>query len=108
MSLKTNHDANVTIVLMAITAAVVIAVTLIVVFPLLGSLDTGTIDQDIQETLGEAGTTYKNTTVPAANATDNIVSQLEIFYDIVPLYIVVLAAVGIISAVMAITIVGRR
>jgi len=89
-----NDKANVDIILMAVTAGVVIAISLLVIFPVIGGLNTDSIDADI----GTVNAT------PAANATDNLVENLETFYSVSPIYVVVLAAVGIISAVMMIIV----
>jgi len=89
-----NDRGNVDLILMAVTAGVVIAISLLVIFPVIGGLNTDSIDADI----GASSTT------PAANATDNLVENLETFYSVSPIYVVVLAAVGIISAVMMIIV----
>ena len=91
-SLKENKAGNIQLIIMAVVAAVVIAISVLIVFPIIAGLDTTTIDDEF------AGST------PSLNATTNLVSQLETFYNIVPLYIVVLAAVGIIGAVMMIVV----
>ena len=89
-----DNKGNVNLILMAVTAGVVIAISLLVIFPVIGGLNTTDIDADI----GTVNAT------PAANATENLVSNLETFYSVSPIYVVVLAAVGIISAVMMIVV----
>jgi len=88
---KLNEKANVDIIIMAVVAAIVIAISLIIVYSVVGGLDTTTIDADLTGT-------------PSANATDNLLDNLGTFYTIAPIYIVVLAAVGIIGAIMMIMV----
>lgn len=88
---KLNNKGNVDIIIMAVVAAIVIAISLIIVYSVVGGLDTTTIDADLTGT-------------PSANATENLLDNLETFYTISPIYIVVLAAVGIIGAIMMIMI----
>jgi len=88
---KLNNKGNVDIIIMAVVAAIVIAISLIIVYSVVGGLDTTTIDADLTGT-------------PSANATDNLLDNLETFYTISPIYIVVLAAVGIIGAIMMIMV----
>jgi len=88
---KLNEKGSVDIILMAVVAAIVIAISLIIVYSVVGGLDTTTIDADLSGT-------------PSLNATDNLLSNLETFYTISPIYIVVLAAVGIIGAIMMIMV----
>lgn len=101
-----NEHGDISIILMAVVAAITIAISLIIVYSIMGGLDTTTVDNSIQKIYGESGTTYRNTTTPAANATNSLLSNLATFYTLSPIYIVVLAAVGIIAAIML--IMGRR
>ena len=86
-----NDKGNVNLILMAVVAAVVLAISVVIVFSVIGGLDTDTVDADLTGT-------------PAANASDDLTSNLETFYTISPIYIVVLSAVGIIAAIMMIVI----
>jgi len=90
--LNENKNANVQLILMAVVAAVVIAISVLIIFPVIGGLDTTTIDAKF------TGST------PSLNASTNLVQNLETFYSISPIYIVVLAAVGIIGAIMMIVV----
>jgi len=89
-----NNKGNVNLILMAVVAAVVLAISIVIVFSVLGGLDNTTVDANF----GGVNET------PAANATDDITANLETFYTISPIYVVVLAAVGIIAAIMMIVI----
>ena len=88
---KLNNKGNVNLILMAVVAAVVLAISIVITFSVIGGLDTTTVDA------GLTGT-------PAANASDDLVANLGTFYTISPIYVVVLAAVGIIAAIMMIVI----
>jgi hypothetical protein len=93
-----NNHGDVNIVLMAVVAAIVIAISIPIVFSVLSGINLTDVD-------GNFGGVNET---PASNATENLVGNLETFYSISPIYIVVLAAVGIISAVMMIMVTRRK
>jgi len=91
---RLNNKGNVNLILMAVVAAVVLAISIVITFSVIGGLDTTTVD-------GNFGGVNET---PAANASDTLVANLGTFYTISPIYVVVLAAVGIIAAIMMIVI----
>jgi len=104
-SLFNNKRGNIDIIIMAVVAAIVIAVSLVIVYSVMGGLDTDSVDEKIRENVyGEGGTTWKNGTTFAGNASDNLLDNLGTFFTISPIYVVVLAAVGIIGAIMMIMV----
>ena len=74
-------------ILAAVVMAIVFSIGIIIVFNVLASLDTTTIDASIS---GH----------PSANATGNLVNNTETFYTVGPIAIIVVAAVGILSYVL--------
>jgi len=74
-------------ILSAIVMAIVFAIGIIIVFNVIASVDTTTIDADLTGT-------------PAANATDDLLSNVETFYTVGPIALIVVAAVGILSYVL--------
>jgi len=88
--------ANVDMILTAVVAAIVFAISIAIVYAVLGGMDYTTYDSAI----GGVNTT------PAANASTNLISNLNTFYNLGPIYIVVIAAVGIIAAVLMVR--GQR
>jgi len=94
---KLNEEkaGNVQIILMAVVAGIVLAVSIAIIFSVLGGIDYTTIDA------GLTGT-------PAANASSNLITNVNTFYTIAPIYLVVLAAVAIIAAVMLIMVRRQR
>lgn len=86
-SLKDDERGMVEYIIIAVVAAVLFAVSIAVVYSVLGGIDYTTIDA------GLTGT-------PAANASGNVLSNLDTFYSVGPIYIVVIAAVAIIGAIM--------
>jgi len=101
-SLSDHKRGSVDIILMAVVASIVIAVSLIIVFSVVSGLDTTTADANIAANIYTNTSAYGGT--PAANASSDLVSNLETFYTISPIYLVVLAAVAIIAAVMMIMV----
>ena len=88
-SLLKDESADVNMILTAVIAAVVFAISIAIVYAVLGGISYSTYDA------GLTGT-------PAQNASDNLLTNLNTFYNLGPIYIVVVAAVGIIAAVLMI------
>ena len=86
-SLIKDKMANIDMILTAVVAAIVFAVSIAIVYAVLGGIDYTTYDA------GLTGT-------PAANASNNLITNMDTFYNLGPIYIVVIAAVGIIAAVL--------
>lgn len=86
-SLTSNEDGNIDMILVAVTAGVMFAISIPIIYGVLGGLDTTSIDTNLEGT-------------PAANATVHLTSSLNQFYTIGPIYLVVVAAVGIIAAIL--------
>ena len=89
----TNTEADVNMILTAIVMAIVFSISIAVVWSVLGGINYTTIDSGI----GGA------TTTPSFNASETLVSNLDTFYTLGPIAIVVVAAVGIIGYVMLIS-----
>ena len=82
-----NKEADMNLILTAIVIAIVLAIGIVIVFNVLGSIDTTTVDANF------AGT-------PAANATTDLQTNLETFYTVAPISLIVIAAVGILAYVL--------
>jgi len=80
---------DVNMILTAVIAAIVFAISIAIVYAVLGGISYSTYDASLTGT-------------PAQNASDNLLSNLGTFYQLGPIYIVVIAAVGIIAAVLMI------
>jgi len=74
-------------ILAAIVMAIALAIGIIIVFNVIAAVDTTTIDA------GLTGT-------PAANATDDLLTNTETFYTVAPIAMIVVAAVGILGYVL--------
>jgi len=82
-----NKLADVNMILTAVVAAIVFAISIAIVYAVLGGISYSTYDASLTGT-------------PAQNASDNLLTNLSTFYNLGPIYIVVIAAVGIIAAVL--------
>ena len=89
-----NNDGDMNMILAAIVMAIVFAIGIIIVYNVLGSLDVSTIDDNLQDALDDSATT------PAANATENLIDNMNTFYTVGPIALIVVAAVGILSYVL--------
>ena len=94
-SLIRNETANIDMILTAVIAGIVFAISIAIIYSVLGGIDYTAIDTS----LGWNGTAGNQA---ATNASDALQSNLATFYTLGPIYIVVIAAVGIIAAVMLI------
>ena len=88
--LITDKFADVNMILTAVIAAIVFAISIAIVYAVLGGISYSTYDSSF----GGVNTT------PAQNASDSLLNNLSTFYNLGPIYIVVIAAVGIIAAVL--------
>ena len=91
-SLLHDESANIDMILTAVIAGIVFAISIAIIYSVLGGIGYTAIDAE----LGGANTT------PALNASSALQSNLATFYTLGPIYIVVIAAVGIIAAVLLI------
>ena len=89
-----NEEGDMNMILAAIVMAIVFAIGIIIVYNVLGSLDVSTIDSNLQTALDDSATT------PAANATDDLITNVNTFYTVGPIALIVVAAVGILSYVL--------
>ena len=87
---KMDEKANVDMILTAIIAGVMFAIAIPIIYSVLGGVDYTTVDSNFGGT----------TTTPATNASTNVLTNLNTFFTIGPIYLVVVAAVGIIAAVL--------
>ena len=93
-----NKTADMSMILTAILIAITLAVGVIVVWNVLGSIDTADVDDDIQTNV--YGDSTKDTIRPAYNASLDVEGNTETFYTIAPIMLIVVAAVGILSYIL--------
>jgi hypothetical protein len=79
--------ANVDMILTAVIAGVMFAIAIPIIYSVLAGIDYTSVDA------GLTGT-------PATNASNSVIANLNTFFTIGPIYLVVVAAVGIIAAVL--------
>lgn len=90
-----NKDGDMNMIMAAIVMAIVFAIGIIIVYNVLASLDVSTIDTDLATNVYSG-----NDATPAANATENLITNVNTFYEIGPIALIVVAAVGILSYVL--------
>jgi len=102
---KLDDKANTDMILMAVIAGVMFAVSIPIIFSVLGGMDFDNINHQIAENVygyessGDLMDSWNNSTV-ATNASAGLLANINTFYTIAPLYIVIVAAIGIISAIL--------
>ena len=75
------------LILTAIVMAIVFGVGILIVFNVIASIDTSEIDDDFSGT-------------PAMNSSVDLLTNVETFYTVGPIALIVVAAVGILSYVL--------
>jgi len=107
LKLREHNHGNVQMIIMAVVAGVVLAVAIPIIFSVLGGISYQTIDTNLGGTYNATSGDWSGPR-PATNASSSLASNVGTFFTISPIYLVVLAAVGIISAVMMIMVTRRR
>jgi len=82
-----DEAGDMNMILAAVVMAIALAIGLIIVYNVIGAVDTATIDA------GLTGT-------PSENATYNLVNNTNTFYTVAPIALIVVAAVGILGYVL--------
>ena len=94
--LLNNKDGDLNMILTSIIIAIMLAISLLVVFNVLSAVNPGDIDESVAEAAG------RNTTsdTSATNATEDLQTNIETFYTVAPIMLIVIAAVGILGYVL--------
>ena len=105
---KHNNNANVDMITTGITAAILFSIGIILIYSAISSADIKTaqdnINKDIYGRVPGMGTnaSYEayNVSTPVKNVTNSLLTQVNSFFAIGPIYLIVIVAVGIIAALM--------
>jgi len=93
---KMDDRANVDMILTAVIAGVMFAIAIPIIYSVLGGVNYNAVDLQLATGLGLNTTT----STVATNASNNVLTNLATFFTIGPIYLVVVAAVGIIAAIL--------
>jgi len=112
LGLIKDKAANVDMILTAVVAGIIFAISIAIIYAVLGGISYTTYDATLRG-LNLSGQNYKGhglgmdtNMTPAANASNSLQTSLATFFTLGPIYIVVIAAVAIIAAIMLLR--GRR
>lgn len=96
--LRDNNEADMTMILTAIVMGITLAIGIIIVFNVHGSVtaDLSDVDTALDTARGESGSADTS----ATNASEDVEANLETFFTIAPITLIVIAAVGILSYVL--------
>ncbi len=103
-SLMKDKSGNIDMILTAVIAGIVFAISIAIIYSVLGGMDYSAQDTSLHTAMGHTSDAANFT--PGANASGALSTNLATFYTLGPIYIVIIAAVGIIAAVMLIR--GRQ
>ena len=92
-NLLRNDNGDVSLIMTAIVLAITLAMGVIIVYAVIGGVNLSTIDANYRTSIGSSNTACK----PAANATRTLVSNINPFFQLSPIVLIVIAAVGILS-----------
>jgi hypothetical protein len=95
-----NRYADMNMILAAIVMAIVFAIGIIIVYNVLATVDMGDVDDDIQANMPDHGSWNTTTTLPGSNSTTDLIDNVNTFYTVGPIALIVVAAVGILSYVL--------
>ena len=88
-----NRSGDMGAVLAAVVTACVLAISIVVVWNIMGAIDASDADTEINDNVfGNASSTNIKY---AQNSTDSITENLETFYSIIPIVLIVISAVAI-------------
>ena len=99
-SLVKDKSGNIDMILTAVIAGIVFAISIAIIYSVLGGMDYSAQDTALHTAMGHSSNATNF--MPGANASGALATNLATFYTLGPIYIVVIAAVGIIAAVMMI------
>lgn len=98
-----NNHGNIGTIILAVATAITLAVSILIIYSVLGGMSTTSVDATLRTAMGKpAGF------MPAANATNSLVTGLGTFFTIAPIYLIVLVAISIIGAVMGIMVTRKE
>ena len=94
-----NNHGDMNMILTAVVMAIVFAIGIIIVFNVLGSVgsDLSSLDDALENARRGGNTTSGE---PATNATKDLTDNIETFFTVGPIALIVVAAVGILSYVL--------
>ena len=100
---RKSENVDVSLIMQAIVISITMVMGIIIVFAILGGVKVSTFDSQVGRNIGYyikypggSNVSY-NDTKYASNATKYIVSNVGTFFQIAPIMIVVIAAVGLLS-----------
>jgi len=96
---RLDDDANVDMILTAVIAGVMFAVAIPIIYSVVGGMDYTTTDTALGGVWNATTENWAGPS-PATNASQSLLTNVGTFFTIGPIYLVVVAAVGIIAAVL--------
>jgi len=92
------NSADMNMILTAIVMAIVFAISIIIVFNIHAatSADLDSLDSSLDTAMGNPA----GSATPVTNSSDNLLENVNTFYTIGPIALIVVAAVGILSYVL--------
>ena len=101
-------DDKVNMILGAVVVMVMLAITIVIAWNVVGSIDTSSLEDTIRENVhglqevndNDAANATWNATLTVGNSTTSITDNMETYYTIAPIMLIVMAAVGILGYIM--------
>jgi len=96
--LLSNKKGSADFILAAIVAAIAFGVGILIVWNVLGSFSIADLESDVGSAV--YGNSSSSNIRPVENTTNSLNSNLETFFVVAPIVLIIIAAVGIISYVL--------
>ncbi len=91
-----NTHADLNMILGAVVVMVMLAISIVIVWNVVGAIDTTDLDTAVDGNFIDSGAA----STEASNATTDLTDNLETFYTVAPIVLIVMAAVGILGYVL--------
>jgi hypothetical protein len=103
-----NDNANLDMILGAVSVSILLAVSIVVAWNVVGGIDTADLDTIIRQNVHglqqsnptDAENATWNATLSVGNSTDSLADNMETFYAVAPIVLIVMAAIAILGYVM--------
>ncbi len=106
--LISNNKAEIDMILGAVVVMITLAITIVIAWNVVGSIDTDGLEDTIRQNVhglqevndNDAANATWNATLTVGNSTASITDNMETYYTIAPIMLIVMAAVGILGYIL--------
>ncbi|NIQ88073.1 MAG: hypothetical protein GWN93_02880 [Deltaproteobacteria bacterium] len=101
-------NADLNMILGAVSVVVMLAISLVIAYNVVGAIDTDGLEDTIRQNVhglqevndNDAANTTWNNTLTVGNCTTDLTDNMETYYQVAPIVLIVMAAVGILGYIL--------